>query len=91
MLTDRKPGDVLTPTQAAQLLEVHVGSVRRWILRGELPAWRKGGRIEIRRVDLEAMLQPVEVRQRVPIPTGRARAKSSREAEDVLRKAGILR
>jgi excisionase family DNA binding protein len=56
------PTDLITPSQAARLVDVHVSAVFRWIKSGNLPAWRKGGcRYWVSKADVERMMQPVRV------------------------------
>ena len=55
--------DLLSPEQAAGELGVHIQTVRGYIRRGKLPAYRLAGErvIRIRRSDLQAFVaQPVE-------------------------------
>lgn len=52
--------DKLTPVQIAKEQGVTPVTVRSWIRSGKLPAYRVGGRIFVKRVDLDAFLkQPV--------------------------------
>lgn len=55
--------ELLTPTEAAELLRVRARTVRAWIACGRLPALRTdpgaGGRLLVRRSDLMAVLKPV--------------------------------
>lgn len=50
--------ELLTTIEAARLLRVHPGTIRRWLLSGRLPGWRKGGRLAVCRRDLQEFLQP---------------------------------
>jgi excisionase family DNA binding protein len=58
------PDDLITPTEAAQLLHVHLATVYRWIDQGRLPTWRVGGcvghrgRRRVRRSDVLALIRP---------------------------------
>jgi excisionase family DNA binding protein len=57
------PRELLTPTEAADLLRVRPRTIRKWIDCGRLPAFRtdpgRGGRLRVRRSDLLRVLQPV--------------------------------
>jgi excisionase family DNA binding protein len=54
------PERLITPSQAAKLLGVHISTVRRWITQGKLPAYRVGGRgIRIRSSDVEELITPL--------------------------------
>lgn len=57
-----KNRDYLTTRQVAELMDVHVGSVRRWTREGTLTAYRtiEGGKLYFKRADVEAMFRPVE-------------------------------
>jgi excisionase family DNA binding protein len=55
-----KPGAFISLTQAAEMLNISVPTLRRRIAAGELPAFRSGRRIiRIRVSDLEAILRRV--------------------------------
>jgi MerR family transcriptional regulator, light-induced transcriptional regulator len=45
--------DLLTLQEAADALKVHYMTAYRWVRRGELPAFKAGGRLRVRRSDLE--------------------------------------
>ena len=47
------PGDLITLQEAAERLSVHYMTAYRWVRRGELPAFKTGGRLRIRVEDLE--------------------------------------
>lgn len=51
----------MSPFEAAEYLGVHPKSVRRYVSRGDLVAYRVAGSrlIKIRRDDLDALLQPI--------------------------------
>jgi len=51
--------ELLSTREAARQLRTHIGTVRRWILTGKLPGWRKGARLCVLRQDLERFLEPV--------------------------------
>jgi MerR family transcriptional regulator, light-induced transcriptional regulator len=50
------PGDLITLQEAAERLSVHYMTAYRWVRRGELPAFKTGGRLRIRVDDLEQFL-----------------------------------
>jgi excisionase family DNA binding protein len=48
----------LTPQEVSELLQVSVQTVRRWIKKGKLPAYKVGPRMwRIRQIDLDAWLE----------------------------------
>ncbi|AWG47977.1 excisionase family DNA-binding protein [Mycobacteroides abscessus subsp. abscessus] len=53
MNTPRPPARSVTPRYAADLAQVHVSTVRRWIKDGHLKAWRAGPRLL--RIDLDEL------------------------------------
>ncbi|MCV7222958.1 helix-turn-helix domain-containing protein [Mycolicibacterium elephantis] len=59
--TQSEPARDFTLDEAANELQIHKVTVRRWIANGTLPAYRiKGSRVvRIRRADLEALKQPI--------------------------------
>lgn len=49
----------MTVSQAARLLGVHISTVRRWIKREKLPAYRVGDKgVRVRRVDVVQLITP---------------------------------
>ncbi len=56
LLRARPTGDVLSTEQAAELAGVTAKTVRAWVQTGALPAKRRGRRIVILRMDLDAYL-----------------------------------
>lgn len=53
-------GKALTIEQVAERLSVTKNTVRQWIARGELPAYRVGPRfIRVNEADLDAMIRPI--------------------------------
>ena len=49
---------ILTPAEVAELMRVHVKTVRRWIAVGRLPATHINSRvIRVRRTDVEALMR----------------------------------
>lgn len=56
-----EPHELITPKQAAAILKCDDKTIYNWIHTGRLKAWRRGiNRYLIRRVDVEAMMVPVE-------------------------------
>lgn len=49
------PRETLTPKEVAVIFGVHVLTVRRWIKRGILPAFRFGATLRIHRSDIARM------------------------------------
>jgi excisionase family DNA binding protein len=60
--TRGKPDDLLTPAEAAKLLNVHINTVRRWSNKGILKTYRLGSRDDRRfkRVDIEKLLRKIQ-------------------------------
>ncbi len=54
--TQRKTIEMLTPGEVAERLKISVYSVRRWIKKGELPAYRVGRAWRISADDLAQWL-----------------------------------
>ncbi|QBI19427.1 helix-turn-helix domain-containing protein [Egibacter rhizosphaerae] len=54
-------GDLLTLQQAADRLKVHYMTAYRWVRKGELPAFKAGGRLRVRTADLERFVSDREV------------------------------
>jgi excisionase family DNA binding protein len=83
---------LMTTNQAAKLLRVHLATVYRWVLSGKLPAWKRGGRLVVRRADLDGLLTPVVPLRERPRPGPSAKEQRAADAwtERVLREAGIL-
>lgn len=53
--------DLMTAEQVAALIPVHPETVRRWSREGKIPVVRlPSGRKRYRRVDVEALLAPVD-------------------------------
>jgi excisionase family DNA binding protein len=75
--TEELPDDLLTVKEAAKLLKpargrrVHVSSVLRWVLQGRLQGYRRGHYWFVRRADVLALTQPVQVIQQPRMATAR--------------------
>jgi MerR family transcriptional regulator, light-induced transcriptional regulator len=65
-----RPGDedLLTLQEAADTLKVHYMTAYRWVRRGDLPAFKAGGRLRVRVTDLDGFIAAREVD--VALPTG---------------------
>lgn len=50
----------ITTRKAAKITGVHIGTVRRWILAGTLPAVRIGGRYRVWLADVRALVRRVD-------------------------------
>lgn len=74
---DNGEAELLTLQEAADRLRVHYMTAYRWVRRGELPAFKAGGRLRIRGADLQRFLSdrevdiasPAAVRRRTDWPT----------------------
>lgn len=63
-MTDPTAGpadDLLTLQQAADRLQVHYMTAYRWVRRGDLPAFKTGGRLRVRTSDLSRFVDEREV------------------------------
>lgn len=58
--------DLLTLQQAADRLQVHYMTAYRWVRRGELPAFKTGGRLRVRASDLSRFIDEREVDVALP-------------------------
>lgn len=62
---------LISVSQAARLLAVHISNVRRWIRQGKLPAYRVSDKgVRVRYDDLMQLLTPLEIEQEVRLCTG---------------------
>lgn len=68
MSTTQEAEDLLTLQEAADELKVHYMTAYRWVRRGELPAFKAGGRLRVRRSELEAYIESRQVE--TGLPTG---------------------
>jgi len=57
------PTDLITATEAAELLAVSTSTIYRWRDTGELPCYRVGGRFRFSRREVLSMIEPVEVQE----------------------------
>lgn len=58
--------DLLTLQQAADRLQVHYMTAYRWVRRGDLPAFKTGGRLRVRAADLRRFIGEREVDVALP-------------------------
>jgi MerR family transcriptional regulator, light-induced transcriptional regulator len=58
--------DLLTLQEAADALKVHYMTAYRWVRRGELPAFKAGGRLRVRAADMAAFVRDREVDTALP-------------------------
>lgn len=78
--------DLLTAGQAADVLQVEIGTVRRWANAGKLPFWRTpGGQRRFRRSDLESLMRP----EPAPEPTEAAGMSAQRKDAETDRQADV--
>lgn len=62
------PDQLLTASQAARLLDVHISTIRRWIGKGKLPAYRVGDKgVRIRYDDVLSLLSPLNLEKGGPM------------------------
>jgi MerR family transcriptional regulator, light-induced transcriptional regulator len=55
---DEEPhGELLTLHEAADRLKVHYMTAYRWVRRGDLPAFKAGGRLRVRAGDLTRFVE----------------------------------
>ena len=64
------PDQLMTASQAARLLSVHISTIRRWIKQGKLPAYRVGDKgVRVRHADVVRLITPfVQQPQTIVIP-----------------------
>ena len=84
------PNDLITPTEAAEQLGTSAATIRRWCMRGTLPAFKVGGRLRISRADVMAMVRRVET-DGPRIETRAEREARDAETDRVLRQMRVRR
>lgn len=62
--------ELLTLQEAADRLKVHYMTAYRWVRKGELPAFKAGGRLRVRAADIERFVAEREVDVALPSPVG---------------------
>lgn len=69
-MVDARPAalddELLTVQEVADRLKVHYMTAYRWIRRGDLPAFKAGGRLRVRRADLDQFTRRREVEVALP-------------------------
>jgi excisionase family DNA binding protein len=82
-------GEWMALTRAAQLLDLHTGTLRRWIREGRLRAKKRGRFWFVRRDEVRALLREPESKPRSKpvIPTGAVQ--TPEWCKEVLRRARI--
>lgn len=66
MSATQESEDLLTLQEAADELKVHYMTAYRWVRRGELPAFKAGGRLRVRRAELRAYIDSRQVETGLP-------------------------
>lgn len=69
MSTTQDADDLLTLQEAADELKVHYMTAYRWVRRGELPAFKAGGRLRVRRTELTAYVDARQIQTGL-LPSG---------------------
>ena len=70
-MADESEEELLTLQDAADRLKVHYMTAYRWVRRGDLPAFKAGGRLRVRAEDVQRFVQQREVDVVTPAHTGR--------------------
>ena len=71
MAAEGGEGELLTLQEAADRLKVHYMTAYRWVRRGDLQAFKAGGRLRVRLDDVEGFVRRRRVDVALPHPTGR--------------------
>jgi len=64
-LSSERGSDLLTVTEAAMFLRLKTSTIRAWILRRKVNYIKLGGRVFVRRSDLEALVETSVVPARI--------------------------
>ena len=75
------PNELITLQEAAERLSVHYMTAYRWVRRGELPAFKTGGRLRIRVADLERFLSERQLDVAMQSPSGARQTDWQRHVE----------
>ena len=70
-LSDDDASELLTLQDAADMLKVHYMTAYRWVRRGDLPAFKAGGRLRVRAADVQRFVSQRQVDVVTPAATGR--------------------
>ena len=71
MLEDPNPAELLTLQEAAERLKVHYMTAYRWVRRGDLPAFKAGGRLRVQVADVDHFVQQRRIDVVLPVDGGR--------------------
>jgi excisionase family DNA binding protein len=82
------PRDPITVAEGARMLRVHLTTMYRFILRGQVPAVRVGGRWRLSRADVLAFVRRTGPAEAAGQGRGRAPVPTHAEAEALLRREG---
>src|SRR5262249_2626882 len=63
------PSDLISTTEAREIVGVTRDMLYQWIHSGKLPAWKRVGRYFVSRAELMALYQPVPVSPPLDFPT----------------------
>lgn len=66
MTVTQEAEELLTLQEAADELKVHYMTAYRWVRRGELPAFKAGGRLRVRRTELQSYIASRQVETGLP-------------------------
>lgn len=66
MTVTQEAEELLTLQEAADELKVHYMTAYRWVRRGELPAFKAGGRLRVRRSELQSYIASRQVETGLP-------------------------
>jgi len=56
--------EYLSPTEAAQFVNLSHWTIRKWLTARKLPRFHLGGRVYIKKTDLEALMQPNDTHEK---------------------------
>ena len=71
-MVETDPGDLLTLHEVAEQLKVHYMTAYRWVRRGDMDAFKAGGRIRVRRDEVERMRRAGAAAAEILVEAGRA-------------------
>lgn len=90
---DELPADLITIKEAARLVNnTHRGTIRRWILKGKLAAWKLAGKtFLVSRADVLRMIQPHRNEEPQLPPTKREKTRREKYVQKRLKELGFRR
>jgi excisionase family DNA binding protein len=88
---DTKPNDLIKIAAAAKMLAINPATLREWIRRGKLAAWRVGARWRVSRADVEAMVSRFNPADSPAPESLTERRNRDAETDAILRAAGVRR